>query len=83
MMRKNWVTTAGGIMAVLGGLPAAVSASHVAVPLWWNNFQFPLILIGLLGVGVLGIAAKGQDEPATPPPAIPAQKPASPPAQNS
>jgi hypothetical protein len=64
-MRKNWMTTIGGIMVALGTLPPLVTASHVAAPLWWNSCQFPLLLLGLIGGAMLGLAAKGQDEHST------------------
>jgi uncharacterized YccA/Bax inhibitor family protein len=64
-MFKNWVTTVGGVMAGLGTLPLVVSASHVAFPLWWNYFQFPLYLVGAIGTIILGLAAKGADQHST------------------
>lgn len=64
-MRKNWLTTLGGVMVGLGTLPMLVTASHAAFPLWWNSCQFPLVLVGLIGGILLGIAAKGQDEHST------------------
>ena len=64
-MKKNWLTTTGGIMAGLGTLPLLVSSSHVAFPLWWNSCQFPLILVGMIGAILMGYAAKGQDEHST------------------
>jgi hypothetical protein len=64
-MFKNWFTTLAGIMAGLGTLPMMAGASHVAIPLWWNNCQFPLILVGAIGVIMLGVAAKGADEHST------------------
>lgn len=60
-MRTNLVVTIGGVMAGLGTIPMLVTASHVAFPLWWNNCQFPLILVGMLGTILMGVAAKGQD----------------------
>ena len=53
-------------MAGLGTLPLLVTASHIAFPLWWNSCQFPLVLVGMIGTILLGIAAKGQDEHSTP-----------------
>src|SRR5678816_2032269 len=65
-MFKNWVTTAGGVMAGLGTIPMLVTASHIAFPLWWNDCQFPLYLVGMLGTVLLGVAAKGADQHSTP-----------------
>jgi len=64
-MFKNWMTTLAGIMVGLGTLPMLVTASHVAFPLWWNGCQFPLVLIGLVGGILLGVASKGVDEHST------------------
>lgn len=64
-MRKNWLTTTSGIMMGLGSLPNLVTASHANVPLWWNSCQFPLVLTGMVGFILLGVAAKGQDEHST------------------
>jgi len=64
-LRKNWMTTLGGILAGLGTLPLLVTASHMAFPLWWNNVQFPLFLCGAVGTIIMGLAAKGQDEHST------------------
>jgi hypothetical protein len=65
-LRKNWMTTLGGVLAGLGTLPLLVTASHVAFPLWWNDVQFPLFLCGAAGTIIMGLAAKGQDEHSTP-----------------
>lgn len=52
-------------MAGLGTLPILVTTSHVAFPLWWNDCQFPLVLTGMLGTVLLGVAAKGVDQHST------------------
>lgn len=65
-MRKNWMTTLGGVMAGLGTLPLLATASHMALPLWWNACQFPLFLVGAIGTIIIGVAAKGQDEHSSP-----------------
>lgn len=61
-MKKNWLTTVGGIMALFIGLPTVLGASHLAVPNWMN---VAAIVIGTLGGGIVGISAKGQDEHST------------------
>jgi len=61
-MRKNWMTTAGGIMALFIGLPTILAASHLNTPNW---FSVACIVIGTLGGGLVGLAAKGQDEHST------------------
>jgi hypothetical protein len=58
-MRKNWLTTIGGIMALMGGIPIALGSAHVAMPPW---FYLLCISCGVIGPGIIGIAAKGQDE---------------------
>ena len=58
-MKKNYMTTIGGIMALFIGLPTVLGASHLSVPNWMN---VAFIIIGTLGGGVIGLAAKGQDE---------------------
>lgn len=73
-MRKNWMTTVGGVLAGLGTLPLLVTASHVAFPLWWNDLQFPLLLTGMVGTILMGLAAKGQDEHSTPAQVIAAEQ---------
>lgn len=64
-MRKNWMTTLAGIMVGLGTLPMLATYSHLALPLYWNECQFPLFLIGAIGGILLGVSAKGQDEHST------------------
>lgn len=64
-MRKNWMTTLGGVLAGIGTLPLLMTASHVALPLWWNDCQFPLFLCGGLGTILMGVSAKGIDEHST------------------
>lgn len=52
---------------VVGAVPQGVQFAHLSypLPLWWNSCQFPLFLCFLLGAGLLGWAAKGQDEHST------------------
>ena len=61
-MKKNWLTTVGGIMALFLALPTVLGASHLAIPNWMN---IAFVIIGTLGGGIVGIAAKGQDEHST------------------
>lgn len=64
-MRKNWLTTVAGILSGLGTLPVLVINSGATVPSWWAHVTFPLTLLGLLGLVLLGVSAKGQDEHST------------------
>jgi hypothetical protein len=57
-LSANPLTTIGGILAFLGTLPLLATASHQALPLWWNSCQFPLFLCGAVGTMLMGIAAK-------------------------
>lgn len=68
-MKKNWLTTLAGVMVGLGQIPLGLQYAHLpfALPLWWNEAQFPLWLIGTVGGVLVGIAAKGQDEHSTVP----------------
>jgi hypothetical protein len=61
-MRKNWLTTTAGILAALGSVPVLVAQSGVTVPHWWGSAAFVFLLLGVIGVALLGFAAKGQDE---------------------
>lgn len=61
-MKKNWLTTVGGLMTALGGVPLLVATSGYTPPSWWQHLVFPLILIGILGAVITGWAAKGADE---------------------
>lgn len=61
-MKKNWLTTLGGIMAGCGTLPMIISQSGYHVPNWLG---LTLVLLGGLGLVVMGVAAKGQDEHST------------------
>jgi hypothetical protein len=60
-MRKNWLTTVGGIMAAFGTIPIALGTAHVRMPAW---LYMVCISLAALGPAVIGVAAKGQDEPA-------------------
>jgi hypothetical protein len=60
-MRTNLVVTIAGIMAALGGVPVAVATLVKTTPSWWTPVAFPLTLVGIIGVALLGWAAKGQD----------------------
>ena len=65
-MRKNWLTTTAGIMAALGSVPVMVAQSGFThLPHWWGSAAFGFVLIGIIGVALLGFAAKGQDEHST------------------
>ena len=61
--RTNMLTTIGGIMALFTGLPPAMGAANLHAPNWLNLTCF---VIGTLGMGLVGFAAKGQDEHSTP-----------------
>lgn len=61
-MRKNWLTTAGGIITLFAGIPPALGAAHVAMPGW---LYMVCIMCGVIGPGIIGIGAKGQDEHST------------------
>jgi hypothetical protein len=67
MTRTNLITTVGGFLAAMGTLPTLVSNSHLDFPLWWNSVTFPLNLAGLVGLALLGWAAKGADQHSTAP----------------
>lgn len=62
-MRKNWLTTVGGIMALFTALPPAMGQANMHAPNWLNLSCF---IIGTLGMGIIGFAAKGADEHSTP-----------------
>lgn len=69
-MFKNWFTTMAGIMASMLGVPVAVTTYYATVakmgpPEWWNHVQFPLVLIGIIGTVLIGVAAKGADQHST------------------
>lgn len=61
-MRKNWLTTIGGIMAGCIGIPIAVSTAGYHLPEWLGLI---FVILGTLGAVVVGVAAKGQDEHST------------------
>jgi len=65
MKKSSLLVTIAGIMSALGGVPLAVATSGVTPPTWWAHVAFPFILIGMIGLAVLGWAAKGQDEHST------------------
>ena len=58
-MRKNWLTSVGGILA---GASTAVLTSGLTLPPTYQHF---FAALGALGVAIVGIAAKGQDEHST------------------
>jgi hypothetical protein len=61
-MRKNWLTTAGGIISLLGGVPIALGTAGVHMP----NWLYIICISGtVIGPGLIGLAAKGQDEHST------------------
>lgn len=62
MTRTNLITTIGGGLAAIGTLPTLVTNAHLDFPLWWNHVTFPLNLAGLVGLALLGWAAKGADQ---------------------
>jgi hypothetical protein len=61
-MRKNWLTTIGGIMAGFGVIPIALGAAKVAMPPW---LYILCICFAAIGPVIVGVAAKGQDEHST------------------
>lgn len=62
MQRTNTLTTIGGIMCLFTALPPAMGQANMHAPNWLNLACF---LIGTLGMGLVGFAAKGQDEHST------------------
>jgi len=52
-------------MVGLGTLPLLATSSRLALPLWWNHFQFPLFLVGAVGSILLGVSTKGVDQHST------------------
>jgi hypothetical protein len=62
-MKKNWLTTVGGIMASFGVIPIALGSSGVHMPSW---LYVLCISFAALGPAIIGVAAKGQDEHSTP-----------------
>jgi len=64
-MKKNWLVTVAGIMAALGGVPVLIATSGVTPPLWWSHVAFFFVLVGVVGVALMGWAAKGEDEHST------------------
>lgn len=49
-------------MALFGAIPIALGTAHVAMPSW---FYVVCISFGVIGPGIVGISAKGQDEHST------------------
>lgn len=70
-MRRNWFTTVGGIMSGFALVPIALGTASVHMPSW---LYISCIFIGTMGPVVIGVGAKGQDEPPNPP-APPVQPP--------
>ena len=70
-MFKNWFVTIAGIMASMLGVPVAVLSYYATIakagpPEWFTQYlQFPLVLVGILGTVLLGVAAKGADQHST------------------
>jgi len=62
VMRKNWFTTIGGIMAGFGVVPIAFGTAHVALPAW---LYVACIFLAAMGPVIIGVGAKGQDEHST------------------
>jgi hypothetical protein len=61
-MRKNWLTTVGGIMSGFLLVPEAIGAAGHPMPGWLYTI---CIFVGTLGPVVIGVGAKGQDEHST------------------
>jgi hypothetical protein len=57
-MRTNLLTTIGGIMALFGAIPIALGTAGIHMPNW---LYVLCISFGVLGPGIVGISAKGQD----------------------
>jgi hypothetical protein len=61
-MRKNWLTTVGGIMGGCLGVPLIVAQAGYRLPGW---LALTFVCIGAVGGVIVGVAAKGQDEHST------------------
>lgn len=61
-MRKNWLTTVAGVMTAVGGFPIALGAMGYHIN---QTASLVMVVVGMLGGAVLGVAAKGQDEHST------------------
>jgi hypothetical protein len=61
-MRKNWLVTMGGIMAGFLAIPIGMATLGYPLP---KTLAMAMILIGMIGGIVTGVAAKGQDEHST------------------
>lgn len=79
-MKKNWMTTLGGILGSVGlgliGVPLSVLTYYAQIvksgpPAWFNATILPMLLAGsilaMVGNAIVGVAAKGQDEHSTVP----------------
>jgi uncharacterized membrane protein (Fun14 family) len=56
---KNWVTTVAGLMSSIGGFPVALAALGYHIN---QTFSLVMAVIGLLGLALMGLAAKGADQ---------------------
>lgn len=61
-MFKNWVTTLAGVLAAVGGFPLALATMGYHLN---QTVSLVMAIIGLVGMALLGAAAKGQDEHST------------------
>ena len=61
-MRTNTLVTIGGIMAGFLSIPVGAATLGYALP---KPVAMVMIVIGLVGAVVTGVAAKGQDEHST------------------